>query len=261
MIFRGPESLQYPSKREFQHLAEIMHQLRSVQRKEQLPTLTSALQSLIPYQFAACGDFNTQRNAFQILHTNYNAELHELYVSQGYACDPSIQLLQQTGINVVSSEDSPDLVVPREVTNLKLDFGIQSCLSFGVRGVLGQCTWFVYSNFEPKLLWKLRTILQILGPHFHLAYMRATTWADHHRPSQRKIGLTAREEEIMRWVSEGKTNWEISIILNVSLNTVKFHLKNIYQKLGGVENRWSAVAQWQCGLSAGAPAELRKPEH
>jgi ATP/maltotriose-dependent transcriptional regulator MalT len=31
----------------------------------------------------------------------------------------------------------------------------------------------------------------------------------------------------------------------VSLNTVKFHLKNIYEKLGGVENRWSAIANWQ----------------
>ena len=40
-------------------------------------------------------------------------------------------------------------------------------------------------------------------------------------------------------------NWEISIILHVSLNTIKFHLKNVYQKLGGVENRWAAVAQWQ----------------
>lgn len=261
VIFRGPESLQYPSKKEFQHLGEIMHQLRSVQSKDQLPTLTSAIKSLIPYQFAACGDFNTQQRAFQILHTNYNAELHELYVSQGYASDPSIQLLQQTGISLVSSEDSPDLVTPREVTNLKLDFGIKSCLSFGVRGVLGQCTWFVYSNFDQKLLWKLRTMMQILGPHFHLAYMRATTWAENHRPRQRKIELTSREEEIMRWVAEGKTNWEISVILNVSLNTIKFHLKNIYQKLGGVENRWSAVAQWQCNVSNGILLDHRKQEN
>ncbi len=50
-------------------------------------------------------------------------------------------------------------------------------------------------------------------------------------------------------MAEGKTNWEISIILHVSLNTVKFHLKNVYQKLGGVENRWAAVAQWQNGAA------------
>ena len=59
----------------------------------------------------------------------------------------------------------------------------------------------------------------------------------------------------MRWVAEGKTNWEISVILHVSLNTVKFHLKNTYQKLGGVENRWSAVALWQ-----GSSPELLLPD-
>lgn len=246
MIFRGPESLQYPSRKEFQHLAEIMHQVRSVQHRDEFPKLTSALQSVIPYQYSACGSFALQQKAFEISQTNYNAELHQLYVTQGYAADPAIQLLQQTQISTVSSEDSPELMIPREVTNLKLDFGIKSCLSFGVRGVLGQCTWFVYSNFDHKLLWKLRTMMQILAPHFHLAYMRATIWAEGPRTTEENIGLTAREEEIMRWVAEGKTNWEISVILHVSLNTIKFHLKNIYQKLGGVENRWAAVAQWQC---------------
>ena len=246
MNFRGPESFQYPSRKEFQHLAEIMHQVRSVRSRRDFPQLTSALRSIIPYQYAACGSYAVPQKSFEISHTNYNAELHELYVSQGYLADPSIQLLQNTGISTVSSEDSPDLVAPREVTNLKLDFGIKTCLSLGVRGVVGQCTWFVYSNFDQKLLWKLRTMMQILAPHFHLAYMRATTWTEGPRVQDPKVGLTAREEEIMRWVAEGKTNWEISVILNVSLNTIKFHLKNIYQKLGGVENRWAAVAQWQC---------------
>lgn len=245
VIFRGPESLQYPSRKEFQHLAEIMYQVRGVQTKADLPQLTSAMNSLIPYQFSACGAYALQHKAFQISHTNYNAELHELYLSQGYTADPAIQLLQSSPTSLVSSEDSPELVIPREVTSLKLDFGIKTCLSIGVRGVLGQCTWFVYSNFDRKLLWKLRTMMQILGPHFHLAYMRATSWAEGIHSQETRVELTAREEEIMRWVAEGKTNWEISIILNVSLNTVKFHLKNVYQKLGGVENRWAAIAQWQ----------------
>ncbi len=245
MIFRGPESLQYPSRKEFQHLAEIMYQVRGVQTRDQIPNLASAVSPLIPHQFAACGSYNTQKRALHVAYTSFNKELNELYVSQGYVTDPSIQLLDRTQIGTVSSEDSPELTTPREVTSLKLDFGVKTCLSVGVRGVLGACTYFVLSNFDQRQIWKLRSMMQILAPHFHLAYMRATTWAQGTPSSTKRVDLTAREEEIMRWVAEGKTNWEISMILKVSLNTIKFHLKNIYQKLGGVENRWSAVAQWQ----------------
>lgn len=245
MIFRGPESLRYPSRKEFQHLAEIMYQVRGVQNRDQLPALASAVSPLIPHQFAACGSYNTQKRALHVAYTSFNKELNGLYVSQGYVTDPSIQLLDRTQIGTVSSEDSPELTIPREVTNLKLDFGVKTCLSVGVRGVLGACTYFALSNFDQRQIWKLRSMMQILAPHFHLAYMRATTWAQGTPSSTKRVDLTAREEEIMRWVAEGKTNWEISMILKVSLNTIKFHLKNIYQKLGGVENRWSAVAQWQ----------------
>ncbi len=254
MIFRGPESLQYPSRKEFQHLAEIMYQVRSVQSREHLPTLASAVSSLIPHQFAACGSYNIQKRALHVAYTSFNKELNELYVSQGFVSDPSIQLLDCTQIGTVSSEDSLDLVIPREVTNLKLDFGVKTCLSVGVRGVLGACTYFALSNFDQRQIWKLRSMMQILAPHFHLAYMRATTWAQGTSSPTKRVDLTAREEEIMQWVAEGKTNWEISMILKVSLNTIKFHLKNTYQKLGGVENRWSAVAQWQY-----ASTEIQSP--
>lgn len=245
VIFRGPESLQYPSRKEFQHLAEIMYQLRGVQNRDHLPSLASAVAPLIPHQFAACGSYNTQKRALHVAYTSFNKELNELYVSQGYVTDPSIQLLDRTQIGTVSSEDSPELTIPREVTSLKLDFGVKTCLSVGVRGVLGACSYFCLSNFDQRQIGKLRTMMQILAPHFHLAYMRATSWGQGNPASTKRIELTAREEEIMRWVAEGKTNWEISMILKVSLNTIKFHLKNIYQKLGGVENRWSAVARWQ----------------
>ena len=83
------------------------------------------------------------------------------------------------------------------------------------------------------------------------------------RPAQPALLLSKREEEILRWVAAGKTNWEISVILKVSLNTVKFHLKNIFQKIG-VENRWSAIAYWQNGeqhriIPPSAPSDDRSP--
>ena len=109
--------------------------------------------------------------------------------------------------------------VPLAVTGLKLDFGIKTCLSAGIRGALGVCTYFVFSNFDKKAQARLRTLLYIVGPHSHLAYLRATTPVTAQSNGDVSLTLTPREEEIMKWVAEGKTNWEISMILHVSLNT------------------------------------------
>jgi len=51
--------------------------------------------------------------------------------------------------------------------------------------------------------------------------------------------LTYRELEILRLVASGKSNGEIARMLWVAEPTVKFHLRNIYRKLG-VANRTEA---------------------
>lgn len=56
-------------------------------------------------------------------------------------------------------------------------------------------------------------------------------------------GLTDREREILAALSEGMTNQQLAGALHISLNTVKFHLKNLYGKLG-VDNRAQAVAKY-----------------
>jgi DNA-binding CsgD family transcriptional regulator len=55
--------------------------------------------------------------------------------------------------------------------------------------------------------------------------------------------LSSREDEVMRWLSEGKSNEEIGIILSISAHTVKNHLDRIYRKIG-VDNRHAAMLTW-----------------
>jgi two-component system, NarL family, nitrate/nitrite response regulator NarL len=54
-------------------------------------------------------------------------------------------------------------------------------------------------------------------------------------------GLTPRERELLGALAGGLTNQQMATQLDISLNTVKFHLKNLYDKLG-VGNRAQAVA-------------------
>jgi len=54
--------------------------------------------------------------------------------------------------------------------------------------------------------------------------------------------ITAREQEILRWVYFGKSNFEIGAILDISPLTVKNHVQKILRKLD-VVNRAQAVGK------------------
>ena len=56
------------------------------------------------------------------------------------------------------------------------------------------------------------------------------------------VKLTDREIEIIKWLMEGKSSWDIGKILSISERTVKFHVNNICIKLNAV-NRTHAVAK------------------
>lgn len=61
--------------------------------------------------------------------------------------------------------------------------------------------------------------------------------------------LTPREKDALAWVAEGKSDWEISVILGLSEATVRFHVDNARRKLGAV-NRAHAVARLLRGAMA-----------
>jgi two-component system nitrate/nitrite response regulator NarP len=55
--------------------------------------------------------------------------------------------------------------------------------------------------------------------------------------------LSPRERELLGALGSGRTNAELAGQLGVSVNTVKFHLRNLFDKLG-VRNRAQAVQLW-----------------
>jgi LuxR family quorum sensing-dependent transcriptional regulator len=59
--------------------------------------------------------------------------------------------------------------------------------------------------------------------------------------SKPKPVLTPREREVLTWVANGKSAWEIGIILNISKRTVDEHVQTAAKRLGA-QNRSHAVA-------------------
>ena len=55
------------------------------------------------------------------------------------------------------------------------------------------------------------------------------------------LGLTARETEVLTWIAQGKTNYEIGVILSACTGTICKHVEHILCKLD-VKNRTAAAA-------------------
>lgn len=66
-------------------------------------------------------------------------------------------------------------------------------------------------------------------PHLHCAVARIYTPGAAQplvSPTQLQA-LTSRQQEIARWLTHGKSNWEISQITGTSESNVKYHLSNL----------------------------------
>jgi DNA-binding NarL/FixJ family response regulator len=56
-----------------------------------------------------------------------------------------------------------------------------------------------------------------------------------------RSNLTLREIQILELLSEGKSNKEIAALLSISDETVKTHLKRLYDKLGAADRAQAAA--------------------
>lgn len=55
-------------------------------------------------------------------------------------------------------------------------------------------------------------------------------------PDMRKVlpeTLTAQEREILALICAGRSNREMTGLMNISMHTLRTHISNIYKKLGG----------------------------
>lgn len=76
-------------------------------------------------------------------------------------------------------------------------------------------------------------------------------------PRARWRDLSRREQEILAWLSRGKSNIDIGAALDISPHTVKNHLQRIFRKIG-VSNRTQAVAQYNDAMRAAGDAGERR---
>jgi len=93
---------------------------------------------------------------------------------------------------------------------------------------------FISKSDEPPVL--LETISSVARGRVCFPYLDIAALG-----SDPLDALTVRERELLVALTDGWTNLQIAARFGISRNTVKYHLKNLYDKLG-VKNRAMAVA-------------------
>ena len=102
---------------------------------------------------------------------------------------------------------------------------------------------FVGKSVQPAdLVHALRAVVRARNGGIHYRGELAVTPLRAVRDDRRDThGLTKRELEILRLAASGSSNQQMAKLLWVTEQTIKFHLSNVYKKLG-VPNRTAASA-------------------
>ncbi|EAT7031383.1 LuxR family transcriptional regulator [Salmonella enterica] len=74
-------------------------------------------------------------------------------------------------------------------------------------------------------------LIKIHEEMYRLAEQSAADKTIHHADTDRTF-FTPREKEVLYWASMGKTYGETATILDISVSTVKFHIRNVISRLG-----------------------------
>jgi DNA-binding CsgD family transcriptional regulator len=72
------------------------------------------------------------------------------------------------------------------------------------------------------------------------------------------LKLTSREAQVLFWISQGKSNHDIGVILGAKTGTICKHVEHIFGKLN-VENRTAAAVMALETCSSVAPAPESRP--
>jgi len=124
--------------------------------------------------------------------------------------------------------------------------GTSAVLAHGTYDVFGKiASLFLFASKPGTTTARQSYFAELLIPFLHLSWVRTQV----SRPASEGGAspgapalLTAREQEILRWIHLGKSNIEIGAILGISPLTVKNHVQKILRKLN-VQNRAQAVGR------------------
>jgi transcriptional regulator EpsA len=241
------------SKLEQEYLLRVIESAVQVRDLNQFFLWTQGqLQALLPHQLMLCMQFDASDALVRLecLHAGVLGDpvMHQL-------CDPADGLAQRLARHCRDNDRLPSMTgggrragdATLELFRRELQLaGFDHMVVHGSGRLAGGATLFALCGWAERPAARHAYFLALLLPHLHMALLRLS--ASGARFAKAEAGdaiarpLSARETEILGWVREGKSNYEVGCILGISALTVKNHLQRIYRTLG-VSNRTHALSR------------------
>lgn len=231
------------SESDLTNLQEILQQLPLCSQGEQLDAILDHCRDLLGARYCIVAHSETRRitsfSEIRLLNNSYPDEWMARYQSEGFqAIDPVVNALLSTWQQQRWS-DLPDLgPESKRFVDMARSFGLVHGTTHGMpcRHRSGH-SLISFADDRNSFGKRELLLLELLVGPLHSTIETVLVQS----PREARIVLTTQERNVLSWLAEGKSSWEISRLLRISERTVKFHLMNLYKKLE-VTNRAQAVA-------------------
>ena len=178
--------------------------------------------------------------------TDYSSQWAQRYGEAGYASiDPMVQECSRSMIPIIwhRHPSVPDKGKDRLFDEAR-QHGLATCMTCSIIGGPGELALLSLTMENDRQADRRTVERQASQGHMLMSYLHESLRRLDRQAAQAApaVRLTAREKEILTWVSAGKTSWEIACILAVAERTVIFHVDNAMRKLD-TRSRTQAVAK------------------
>lgn len=236
------------SKQELQIVLELLHYSAEASSDEDVKKILVCAQKFFPCEYTLAGVVRVNsQGAVQewchLLNINYPSDWLYEYSKNGYTeVDPVLTAYAKSYETQVWKDTYKKSASKKqnEFIEHAKSFGLTSGITAGsLDRNRGLCSFVsLASSSNNNQFHKYHAgVFEYLVHHLHSALVKNTPTT----PEDSQNVLSSREMSVLKWMTQGKTNWEISRILGVSERTIRFHVESIFSKLD-VNSRSHAVA-------------------
>jgi transcriptional regulator EpsA len=211
--------------------------------------IEGAFRAVLPHELMLCGigGISRQGNHIRkIINFNYPLEYFEpLRDDDGRLDSPLMKRWRETLEPQLFQGGRDDHAYASDWVTLFHKYDLRNTMAHGVLDVGGVfSSFFILSRMPGEVGPQHAFLMKLLTPHLHFALARVLATVENYQGAlcKSKKALSVRQREILHWLHEGKTNWEIAKILELSELNVKYHIDQIFLKLE-VRSRAQAVAK------------------